>query len=151
MVSYAINKSGRVADVDCGVMVGPHLNPLPYSPFDNYASFHKVSTYHVNVERELKDPDIMYWNPNANTGSMDIWQQGLSFKTVVPQNESYWCKNPWFFSNGEARTWVGGAPDTTNPAEVMSTDKNGRHAPDRLGSSNRYSQNVSNVVDRFFA
>lgn len=151
MSSYSINKSGRVADVDCGMIVGPHLNPKPYSVFDNYASFGKRSTYYTNVVREMSNPDLMYTNPNANTGSLDIWQQGLSFKTVVPQNESYWCKNPWFFSNGEARAWTASVPDASNPAEVLSTDKYGRHVPDRLGSSNRYSQNTSSYVDRFFS
>lgn len=149
--SYTVNKSGRVADVDCGVVVGPHLNPLPYSVFDNYATQDRTSTYYRNTIRKLEDPRIMYWNPTANTGSLDIWQTGLGFKTVVPQNESLWCKNPWFFANGEATEWVGTTPEPGNVSAQLSLNEDGHATHTRLGPKNNYHNNARNYVDRMFA
>lgn len=151
MTGYEINKSGRTADVDVGMIVGPHLTPLPYSVFDNYSDPGKVSTYHLNTNSDQANPQLLYWNSSANTGSYDPWPVGLSFKTMVPQNEALFAKNPWFFANGEAREWYGGAPQPGDIAAQLSLTEDGKRKRNRLTTNNDYAKHSSNYVDRFWS
>ena len=141
-------------DDSSGHPVAPHLSQKRYSTHGTYAAADTKNTVQRNVEK-MYCPTLINPNQNANTGTMDQWQQGLGFKTVVPNNEQLWQKNPWFFANGEAREYFGGLPSKGDIDFDLSGQPN-RHTGvveavhDRLGRTHNYAKNAKSSVDRMF-
>lgn len=134
-----------------GIVTAPHLHAQAYSKADNYAGMDKEGTIFYNVPPYMSNPDLMYWNPQANTGSLDPWQETCQFKFAVPQNEILWAKNPWFFANGEAREYFGGELTAGDISGQLSLNEDGTKVHERLGTNTDYKHTSKSYVDRFFA
>ncbi len=137
--------------------IAPHLAVRGYSKHDKYGFAHAVVRNGVFVlVPGVYLPVLMNPNQNANTGTLDPRQQGLQMKLAVPQNETLFAKNPWYFANGEAREYYGEMPSNGDADYELSGQrdpKSGkmRHVNDRLGKQNHYARNARSYVDRLMA
>lgn len=135
---------------ESGHPVAPYLEPKRYGAYDQYGDPRLRNTFLVQG-LGWKAANVVNVNPNPsfNNNSLDPWQQGLSFKSVVPQNETVFAKNPWFWANGEPRTYF---TDEVTDSSV-DYELSGQPLPQKSGpmsSRDGYAHNMGSAVDRIF-
>jgi len=132
-----------------GYPTNPKFSTTPYSKHGSYAGTEVKDTYYTQGLGWMSaNRQYMSRNPWANNGSSQMGEIGLMFKAVVPQDESFFQGNAWFWANGEAREYF---PDE-NSLEDANFALSGQ--PSKivypLGHSNHYKSHNKSAVDRVF-